>query len=441
VSLVTSTLVRLADAAVAARGGADLYRFGLDARIPDAAFAAQSDGTVLVKGIELLKDGTFNGFEILAGDLGAMVERFESLRDAGIFVPPFRLDHSWSVLSVVGYFEALDTTTRVDDTDGRTHTFLTGDVRLTGSIDYTPDQLVKAIKRGALRSRSSELGYYVTNAGTELPLVFYGCAFVDIPAVEGLAPVTLSKRSPEPHTITNLTADPTEGTAPMDPEKLARLRELRAMTSLSAEESAERDALNDEATAAGMTEEDLDSSNPTAELVELTEVEGDETEEEEPEVEEDPEPEPDPVVEPEPVVEPGTAEPSAELAQLREQVARLRQESTDREVARFREAGAIVTANEEAAVALLSHDSEEVRRAAGTLLGSMTTRIDLGKRRGRQALSSDASSGSGDALIRLGMTGEEVGALWADLTTEERKLRQAELDAWTKDRNENGIRD
>lgn len=435
-SLVTSTLVRLADAAVAARGGADLYRFGLDARIPHAAFAAQGDGTVLVKGIELLKDGTFNGFEILAGDLAAMVERFESLRDAGIFVPPFRLDHSWSVLSVVGYFEALDTTTRVDETDGRTHTFLTGDVRLTGSIDYTPDQLVKAMKRGALRSRSSELGYYVTNAGTELPLVFYGCAFVDIPAVEGLAPVKLSKRSPEPHTITNLTADPTEGTAPMDPEKLARLREMRAMTSLSAEQSAERDALNDEATAAGVTEEDLDSSNPTAELAEPTEVE-----DPEPEPEEDPEPEPDPVVEPEPVVEPGTAEPSAELAQLREQVARLRQESTDREVARFREAGAIVEANEGAAVALLSHDSEEVRRAAGTLLGSMTTRIDLGKRRGRQTLSSDASSGGGDALIRLGMTGDEVGALWADLTTEERKLRQAELDAWTKDRNENGIRD
>jgi hypothetical protein len=44
-------------------------------------------------------------------------------------------------------------------------------------------------------------------------------------------------------------------------------------------------------------------------------------------------------------------------------------------------------------------------------------------------------------VIELGMSKEEVGPLWASLSSEERKARQSEYDEWRADRDERGDRD
>jgi hypothetical protein len=473
VDVTTPTLAfdRLAEQAVSARGGADLYRFGLSDRIPDSAFAANGDGSVTISGLDLLKAGTFNGLSLLNEDLDAMAQRFAQLADAGIFLPPFRLDHSWSILSVVGWFEGIETYTRVDTTDSMEKTFLRGDVRITGSVDYKPAQIVDAIKRGALTNRSSELGYYVTNSGLELPLVFYGCAFVDIPAVEGLAPVSLSRlRRSEPHSITNLSLP--EGTARMDPAQLARLAALRGQATLTADESVELGELETLAQETGTEVPDPDNEG----TVTAPSDAGDNAaaDDETPNVREGEEVTPDSAgstVENETGVENGTpgegeeggqsggdtgtpagttaaAPPGApadtvdELSRLRQENARLRQEATDRVVTELRSAGVIVQENETDAVALLSHDDEDVRRRAGALLRSIPARLELGRRRGQTALSSrTGNAGTEGQLIRIGMSKDEVGPLWADLSTEERAARQPEYAAWAQHRRENGITD
>jgi len=465
--VTTSTLAftRLADHAVAARGGADLFRFGLADRIPDSAFAANSDGSITVTGVDLLKSGTFNGLSLLNEDLEAMAVRFEQLATAGIFLPPFRLDHSWSILSVVGWFESIETYVRVDTTDSMEKTFLRGTIRLTGSVDYKPAQIVDAIKRGALTNRSSELGYYITNSGLELPLVFYGCAFVDIPAVEGLSPVSLSRlRRPEPHSITNLSLP--EGNDTMDPDQLARLAALRALDTLTPEESVELGELEQLAQETGTAIPDPDNEG----TVTAPTGTGDNAaaDENTPGVREGEETDPDETGSAGAVedagVEGGTpgaggdagtpagatapappgapAETVDELSRLRAENQRLRQESTDRVVTELRSSGVIVQENEADALALLSHDDEDVRRRAGALLRSIPARLELGRRRGQTALSSRTPNGGTDGeLIRIGMSKDEVGPLWADLTTEERRARQGEYAAWARHRQENGITD
>lgn len=452
--MTTATLPRLANQAVAARGGADLYRFAFDARIPDTAFAKNGDGSITIKGLDLCKVGIFNGLQLSDADLAAMVEHFEQLRDAGIFLPPFRLDHSWSVLDVIGYFADLSTYRRTDETDGVEKLFLAGDVLLTGSLDHKPEVLVAAIKRGALRNRSSEIGFYVTNAGTELPLVFYGAAFVDIPAVEGLAPISLRARRAEPHSITNLNA-PTEETPTMDPTKLARLKVLRALkggtAALSAAQDGELDGLEAEATAAGVTDEDVEAAGPEAPDDDGT-ADDDEPAADPPAAPGTPDPAAppaDPVVDP-PVVDPPAADPpadddtspEAQLARANAEITRLRASEHERTVAALRASGAITEGNADDAVALLSHADEDVRRRAGAILGGIPAVVKLGKRPGRTSTDDGkVNAGTGGTLGLKGMTGGDGGALWAGLTSEQRVEHKAEYDAWVKYRQENGIRD
>jgi hypothetical protein len=432
VPVTTLAFDRIADAAVSARVGADLFRFDLHGRIPDTAFAANSDGTVTVTGVELLKSGTFNGLTLLDTDLDSMVTHFGNLRDAGIFLPPFRLDHSWSVLSVIGWFEELRVSRHVDPTDSLEKNFLEGDIRLTGSVDYTSAQIVKAIKSGSLRNRSSELGYYVTNSGVELPLVFYGCAFVDIPAVEGLAPVALSKvRLSTPHKITRLNAD-TEESEPMGPQTTEQTDDAQVETDPVTETP-------DEASETA----DGDASDPaeTDASEEDAEVEGDESTEDA-EVDDTPPLEadveiPDPTLTEEPV---GIEE---QLTAARAEITRLRTEAATREIERFRSAGVIVQANEEAATALLTHDDPEVRRCAGTILGHVPAIVELGRKRGRTSLNAEGTPAGSDVRIEIGMSKDEVSDLWTSLTPAERKEgpHRDAYDAWRKHRTENNIRD
>lgn len=418
----TTAFETLADAAVSARTGRDLFAFGMADRIPDSSLAKNSDGSITIAGVDLLKSGTFNGLSLVDADLEAMAQRFAELRDAGIFVPPFRLDHSWSILSVVGYFENVETYRRVDSTDSLEKTFLRGDIRLTGSVDYTPAQIVDAIKRGALSTRSSELGYYVTNSGVELPLVFYGAAFVDIPAVEGLAPVALSKvRLSTPHKITTLSTPEGSDDMTTTPDET------------TPDETPEVQS-TDEIDAAGENlDETPDEETPDEDVEDVddeVEAPDDEVEDEDPDEEETPDEDETP------------DETPNELEQLRRENARLRQEAADREIARFRSAGVIVQANEDAATALLSHNDEDVRRMAGTLLANLPSPVQLGRRHGKTTLSSTGNgSGEGGQLIKLGMSKDEVGPLWASLSTEERKTHLDDYKAWSRDRRENGVTD
>src|SRR5690349_1105432 len=189
----------LAVPAVEAQAGRDLYRFSLSGRLSRTVddvttLKKNADGSVTIPDVDVLKTGEFNGLQLVDGDLAAMVDRFNLLRES-VFVPPFRLDHSWSIYDVVGWFDALSTYRRVVESDGVEKLYLRAEIRLTGSVVVAVDDVLKAIKAGALNPRSSEIGYYRTNAGAEYPMVYYGCAFVDIPAVEGLGSVQLAKLS------------------------------------------------------------------------------------------------------------------------------------------------------------------------------------------------------------------------------------------------------
>lgn len=438
-------LPRLADAAVSARVGADLYRFTNRDQIPDTSLAKNGDGTFTITGIDFLKAGTFNGLGLLEVDLEAMVGHFVQLRDAGIFLPPFRLDHSWSVLSVIGWIENLETYRRVDATDSMEKTFLRGDVRLTGSVDYTPDQIVKAIKSGSLRNRSSELGYYVTNSGVELPLVFYGCAFVDIPAVEGLSPVSLSKvRLSTPHTITALNADDEETPGMLDetttPDETPEGTVDESTTPETPDETTPDEVLDDTT----LDESDDEEAEEAPDLSDVDDViDGDLTDGEEDDASSDDADElgtGDSASTPE---SPTGGDLSRRLEEANAEIRRLRSESANREISRFREAGVIVAANETAATALLSHDDPEVRRSAGIILGHVGATVRLGTRRGKTTLTPDNTAGGSDVRIEIGMTKDEVSDLWANLTPEDRKAgpHRVAYDAWRKDRADNGVRD
>lgn len=409
--------------ALDARGGADLYRFrlagSLSRTVQDVTtLAKESDGSVVIPDVDVLKVGTFNGLQLVDGDLDAMVERFYSLRESGIFLPPFRLDHSWSVLSVIGYFDDLSTYVRVDETDGTSKLFLRADVRITGSVDYSVDQILSAIKRGSLRSRSSELGYYYTNSGIELPLIFYGAAFVDIPAVEGLAPVKLSKPAPEPHSIVNLNAEGSAvSTTPVEDEAAARAAAAAAVA------------------AADPPPADDPAGDPAPDPVPDSEGTT-------PPADPDPEPtgDPDPVPADPPPTPPAGTDPQAfaaavaELEAARADLAKLRADRVATDLGAFQRDGKVVPVTLAAARTLLSHDDDVVRDAARQILSNAPSAVTLGAKHGKKTLSADLSvAGDGSKTIQLGMEPDEVGALWASFSTDERRNRQAEYDAWRLD--------
>lgn len=140
------------------------------------SIAVNENGTAMVTGLEVFRAGTFRdsmGDQMTwtEAHLDMMVAHFALLRDNGSFPDvPFRSDHSFSVDKVVGYFEGL---ARVGD-------------KLTADVLLTEPTAVEKFNRGTYRSRSLEVGMYVTNDEAPYFPVVMGCAFVDIPAVEGL---------------------------------------------------------------------------------------------------------------------------------------------------------------------------------------------------------------------------------------------------------------
>lgn len=384
-----------------ALSGHELYRFRSTGRLSRSVedvtqLAKAADGSVTIPDVDVLKTGEFNGLALVDGDLMAMVERFTALRE-NVFAPPFRLDHSWSIYDVVGWFDALETYQRVDESDGNAKTFLKASIRITGSINVEVDAVLSAIKRGALDPRSSELGYYRTNAGTEYPMVFYGAAFVDIPAVEGLGGVKLSKR-PEPGRIVNLNAS--EGTPAMS---------QTSTETTTGTEGAATTATTDATSTATDTATTATGATATATPAPADDAVEGETPRE---------------------------------AELRRRVAKLRQNEADRSITHFSQQGAIVAANRDAAVALLSHDDDEVRDLAAKLLSHASGVVKLNQSAGQQNTTTEtAQTNSGlemfsdpDRPIR------EVAAQWEQLSTAERKAHEKEYDAFMKARRDAGKR-
>jgi hypothetical protein len=132
--------------------------------------------TGLVTGIKVFRTGTFKDSAGVQHTwtpehLEEMVFHFNMLKSSGVLPNvPWRIDHSRSVLGVVGYFE------KMYAEDG----FLFADVH------FTEPNALDGMARGTFRSRSLEVGVYETNDEAFYWPVVTGCAFVDLPAVEGL---------------------------------------------------------------------------------------------------------------------------------------------------------------------------------------------------------------------------------------------------------------
>lgn len=128
----------------------------------------------LLKGVEIFKAGIYRGKKYTKTDLQKMVDNFNLLKKKNIFPNvPVRVDHTNLASGLAGYVEKL----RVK---GK---------KLIADLDITEESIYKKIKKTTLRSRSVEVGTYEDNKGNDYFPVIIGVAWVDIPQVEGLAPV------------------------------------------------------------------------------------------------------------------------------------------------------------------------------------------------------------------------------------------------------------
>lgn len=172
-----------------------------------------------VKGLKIFRVGTFTDSlgrtnTWTQQDLDDMVKNFAMLRGAQVITEegtisydgvlpwvPVRTDHTSKVKDVVGYFSNVYT-------DPTKPGFLLAD------IDFTEPEAHAAYQRGTYRNRSAEIGGYEDNAGNLTFPVMLGIAFVDLPAVEGLA---FSRHSPAaPNQGEHIVPEPTPtpGTPP-----------------------------------------------------------------------------------------------------------------------------------------------------------------------------------------------------------------------------------
>ena len=137
---------------------------------------AQPDGSAIVRGVEVLKVGSFRDsfgeqqtYEV--EHLQQMVDNFDLLRARNLFTDvPVRRDHTRSVDTVMGYFESLA---------------VVGD-RLVADLRVTEPEQIEKLARGTYRHVSIEIGMYEDNSGALYWPTVFGVAYVDIPAVEGL---------------------------------------------------------------------------------------------------------------------------------------------------------------------------------------------------------------------------------------------------------------
>jgi hypothetical protein len=147
-----------------------------DAAMLTGLYSETDKGTYVIHDEKIFKAGKFtasNGKEVecTTDDIDQMIANFELLRDGGLFPNvPIRLDHSASVKDVIGYFVSMR----------RVGKFLVAD------LEITEEQHFSKWLRGTYRSKSVEIGPYVSNDESLYHPVVRGVAFVDLPAVEGL---------------------------------------------------------------------------------------------------------------------------------------------------------------------------------------------------------------------------------------------------------------
>lgn len=157
------------------------------------------NGNLILEGVAVFRSGTFRdsmGFQHQwePEHMTQMVDNYSILASRGVITSvPIRSDHvgflDSSLKSVVGYHIGLRTEERMNTVSGEMCTYLLADMEI---ID--PDA-IQRIESGLWRNLSSEIGTYLTNAEAEYWPVYMGVAFVDFPAVEGLAN-SFSKRAP-----------------------------------------------------------------------------------------------------------------------------------------------------------------------------------------------------------------------------------------------------
>lgn len=410
--------------------GGPVYRFDTAAGIA----LAKGDPRVLT-GVEVLKVGTFYGsmggeLTVDEPELDALVARFVELRDSDVFVPPFRIDHSWSVMGVVGWFTDLRVEQRADKSDaGIVKPYLVGDVMLNAT---DADDVRAFIAGGKFRNRSSELWPYRTNTGREYPLVFAGCGFVDIPAVEGLAAITLRRGTPDGTTTGGHKMSGTaDGTPAGDAEQ----------TDPQGEQTPDAEQTPDGADKPTGTEveraKDVDAEHDADEGASQADVEGTP-------VTGKPTPDADgvlpdgsradtPIAEQAGAVDlamrPGEA-PHAFAARVQAHVdaqVALRVQTGER-LTLAKSRGLVTAATEQAVTALLSHTDAAVRNHAHTLLEKLPTPIKLGAPetktpapRGPGATADANSAGTVTADELRELRGREFGRAWSALSAEQRK--------------------
>lgn len=439
-----ASLLDRATAATDARAGRTLFAFG------STQVGAQSirlaKGERVSRDVGVLKAGTFHGGEVVLdrADLEAIVSRFDELYP-DVFVPPFRVDHGWSVTEVVGYFEALRVVELDDPSNGgRSTPYLVGDVRWID--DAVVADLARPVEERRYRNRSSELGSYTTNAGVTYPLAFWGCAFVDIPAVEGLdaAPISLRTDGRAVVAPVHSLSEGSPVTAPAQTD--AEPGTDADAAALAAEEAAEIEAEaatdqgddtggeGDQDGGAAADDSDGDASDEAAADADDEGDEGDDAE-----------------GEGEPTGDGGPPDEAVNLAALRgtsadlspaevlraagfgEHADRLdaelsaeRTRAVDLSLEQLGRRGLRTPATEAHLRTLLSHREPATRQAVEALLAAIPSPTQLGNTPGTLVPSTPTTALAGKpdstGLVNLeGMTGEELGSAWSALTTAQRQ--------------------
>ena len=145
---------------------------------------------LILKRVPLFRSGEFAdslGYEHLWEEihLQQMEMHFNLLKDSKTLPNiPVREDHlsygSDIIGKVIGYHRRVWTEKLVSPVDGIEYTYLMGD------LEIIKKEAQDNILSGLYRTRSAEIGPYVSNGKAEYWPTFMGVAYVDMPAVEGL---------------------------------------------------------------------------------------------------------------------------------------------------------------------------------------------------------------------------------------------------------------
>lgn len=152
----------------------------------------KDNGNLAVRDMPIFRSGTFKDsmgyshtWESLHMD--QMKTHFDMLRSRGVFTDvPVRDGHPIMGMAfpgagqVIGYHNGLEVQERTNKIDSKDYSYL------LASYDIIDEKAKEKISNGLFRNRSSEVGEYETNSESLFWPVYFGFAYVDIPAVEGL---------------------------------------------------------------------------------------------------------------------------------------------------------------------------------------------------------------------------------------------------------------